>query len=222
LSSYESAFTKRAWAQIFTTSTKVTYAAIALAHYSPESAADVVAFATKHVASSIREVPLKMTLSAMNSLVEKPYEVVGRLAREHVLEATEKRSWVHVTPQKRQSDEILVFESAKLLMSWEYDLARGGVAGAILSWMSANSQVAAWKSALKTAIPSSLDDKLWTLWDSGAAINERGLRSVVGLYEKFPPYSALNRDLRTADEIVASRHAELLSRLGITEASLAQ
>ncbi|MYA01865.1 MAG: hypothetical protein F4Y35_08775 [Chloroflexi bacterium] len=222
LSDYQRAFTKKAWAQIFTTSTKVIYAAIALAHYSPESAADVAALAVKHVAHSIRDTPLKMTLSTMNNLVERPYEVVGRLAHEHVLMATDKRSWVHLTPQRRQSDEILVFENAKLFMSWEYDLARGGVAGAILSWMSANSQVSAWKSALKTAIPSSLDDKLWTLWDSGTAINERGLRSVVGLYEKFPPYRVLNRDLRRADEIVASRHADLLSRLGITEESLAQ
>ena len=220
LADYQRGFTKRAWAQLFTTSTKVIYAAIALAHYSPESAADVVAFAVKHVDDSVRELPLAMTLSRLEQLSEEPYEVVGKLAHEHVLRAIEKESWIHLTSQRRQSSEVLVYDSAKLLSDWEYDLARGGVSGAVLSWMTANRQVSAWKAALKTAIPTLLDDALWTLWDINGAINEHGVTSFVGFYERFPPYRTLNRDLRVADKLVDTRHAWLRSRLGISQESL--
>ncbi len=222
LRDYQNGFKRRAWAEIFTLTTKATYAAIALAYYSPDSASELAHLLAKHVDETIRNAPLNISLSLLEELVEEPYEVVGKIAHEHVLKAVERESWLHLTAQRRNNDEVLVFDNAKLFMDWEYEMVRGSVAGAILSWMEDNGAVSAWKDALKAAIPTSLDDVAWTLWDVGGAINERGIRSFFGFYERYLPYERLNIGLRLADNVVTVRHAWLLARLGVTEAAITQ
>ena len=119
------------------------------------------------------------------------------------------------TREARTSSETLLFTSASQHLSWEYEIARGGVAGVILAWTVDEQSKGAWKDALKAAIPTSFDDAAWLIWDIGSQLNESGSANLHNWFSSYPPYEQLARNLQSIDELITRRHQWLFSRLGV-------
>ncbi len=232
LDAHRSAYKKRALFKIANTALQATKAAVVLYHAPTNTFGEVVKHLKKEVLGKefphiIATVGVEAYSMQLEAITEHPDELVAEIALEYVTAARGSgQVWPSfVSDNRSQSQKILIFGEACLASGWEYEISAGGSAGRILEQLIEEAERQQWRKLATNLITTGatiiyppaglIVHAVFELANVTTAIVQE-IRDLDQGLRQYEPYRDLVEGVDRSYKLVEHRHADILSRLGIT------